>query len=348
MSKLLAYIYYNQCRELNASNNSPVGETSAPTGDSTKVVISSSVGLRSTNLATDVTEIQKALNRITPGYGGPVTPLVPDGVCGSKTVKAIQDFQLHHFDWKGADGIINPNGETLAKINQILSKPQAAPPQIYPPDAPEVSDAFELTLKIYVAEARRWVSEARMELTALEPFINSLNAGSENYHRLNNVFAVEQSPNRHAVLRKILQVYDDMERAFQRYDGSGKGVFELYRGAATGTTNGGAVIAFTTAAGFYYMIGSETYLNDFGKCRNDKIYMMPSGMVLWANRDTTFLTSVLIHEMAHFVGGWHSVGTIMDWNDQGTLLERLRSANCYQLYADAVHFRTDGKLKKAV
>ena len=90
------------------------------------------------------------------------------------------------------------------------------------------------------------------------------------------------------------------------------------------------------------MVAGQIQSWEFGPTRNDKVYLMPSGMVTWANLDLQFYTSVLIHELAHFVGGWHSVGTIEDWNDEGTPLERLRSANCYQIYAEAVHFRTKG------
>jgi hypothetical protein len=176
---------------------------------------------------------------------------------------------------------------------------------------------------------------------ALEPFVNSLDSNSATYNRLNNVFAIGQSPNRHRTLRKILQVYDDMERAFQRYDESGEGVFVVYRGKTTGANQKGAVVAFTTAAGFY-MVAGESNSAEFGRTRHDKIYLMPTGMVLWANLDSRFYTTVLIHELAHFVGGWHSVGTIEDWNHEGTLLERLRSANTYQKYAEAVHFQTKG------
>lgn len=129
-----------------------------------------------------------------------------------------------------------------------------------------------------------------------------------------------------------------MERAFQRHDIPGRAVFELYKGKATGTTQTGAVIAFTTAAGFYRN-GVETDSRTFGKTRDDKVYLMPSGMVLNANAHPQFYTSVLIHELAHFVGNWHSVGPIMDWDHESTLLERLRAANAYQRYAEAVHFR---------
>lgn len=41
--------------------------------------------------------------------------------------------------------------------------------------------------------------------------------------------------------------------------------------------------------------------------------------------------------------GSRNVGTIEDYSHKGMPLERLRAANCYQRYAEAVHFQTDGK-----
>jgi hypothetical protein len=344
MSKLLAYVHADRCRVLSTGKSAAGSSSNGSANGSGRVVINSSVGLRSTNIPFDVTNIQNALNRLHIGYGGPEKPLVPDGVCGSKTVDAIQKFQLRHFGWQGADGKINPNGETLAKINEQLGKPPYTEPQVYPPDSPVVSEVFSQTVNVYAAEARRWVNEARMELMALEPFIDMLDDSSEEYRRLNNIFAIGQAPNRRQTLKKILHVYDDMERAFQHRDSSGNGVFELYRGAATGTSRTGSTIAFTTSAGFYR---GEIVMDsrDFGPTRVDKVYIMPSGMVIWVSHDLNFFTSVLIHELAHFVGGWHSVGTIEDWYDEGTLLERLRAANCYQMYAEAVHFRSPAAIK---
>jgi hypothetical protein len=47
--------------------------------------------------------------------GGPIT-LVVDGICGSKTKKAIHEFQLKHFGWKGADGRVDPGKQSFQKL----------------------------------------------------------------------------------------------------------------------------------------------------------------------------------------------------------------------------------------
>lgn len=191
MSNLLAYVYVDRCRPIatgNGSQSEP--QNSGYSNSAGAVTISSSVGLRSTNLAFDVTKIQNALNRITPAYGGPMPPLVPDGACGPKTTEAIQKFQLKQFGWSGMDGKINPHGETLARINAILAKPQEPSPAVYPPDAPEVNEVLDRTMTVYLVDARRWVNETRYELTALDPFIDSLDDTSETYRRLDKYFAI--------------------------------------------------------------------------------------------------------------------------------------------------------------
>ena len=92
------------------------------------VEIKFKVGIGCTNNKIDVGNIQDALGRIKPADGGAVPPLVIDGLCGKKTIDAIQKFQLKHFGWSGADGKIFPDGQTLKKINEILKDPVVTAP----------------------------------------------------------------------------------------------------------------------------------------------------------------------------------------------------------------------------
>jgi hypothetical protein len=101
--------------------------------------ISASVGrLGGVNRQDDVVTVQALLNQVTPADGGPTVLLVLDGKCGPKTIKAIQIFQLKHFGWPGADGRVDPDGPTLARLNtfdQTAPIPQPAPtpqPQALP------------------------------------------------------------------------------------------------------------------------------------------------------------------------------------------------------------------------
>lgn len=82
--------------------------------------ISASVGrMGGVNRPDDVTTVQELLNQVPTNSGGAAPPLRPDGLCGNKTIRAIQEFQLHHFGWSGADGKVNPDGETLRKLNEF-------------------------------------------------------------------------------------------------------------------------------------------------------------------------------------------------------------------------------------
>lgn len=81
--------------------------------------ITASVGrMGGVNRPDDVKKVQRLLNKVPPTEGGPKVLLAVDGICGPKTISAIQTFQLHHFGWKGADGRVDPYGPTLAKLDE--------------------------------------------------------------------------------------------------------------------------------------------------------------------------------------------------------------------------------------
>jgi hypothetical protein len=82
--------------------------------------ISHSVGrMGGKNLPDDVVTVQQLLVQAPVAQGGTVPRLEIDGLCGPKTIEAIQKFQLHHFGWKGADGRVDPGGPTLIKLNEF-------------------------------------------------------------------------------------------------------------------------------------------------------------------------------------------------------------------------------------
>ena len=84
--------------------------------------ISASVGrMGGKNLPDDVITVQQLLDQVPLSQGGPMPLLEVDGLCGPKTINAIQRFQLHHFGWAGADGRVDTAGPTLAKLNEFDS-----------------------------------------------------------------------------------------------------------------------------------------------------------------------------------------------------------------------------------
>lgn len=96
--------------------------------------ITATVGSKAPNRHDDVVTIQELLNNIESSKGGPNPLLVVDGLCGSKTTSAIQKFQLQHFGWKGADSRVEPEKQTLAKLNEL--QPVIPPPPPVTPPAP--------------------------------------------------------------------------------------------------------------------------------------------------------------------------------------------------------------------
>lgn len=72
------------------------------------------------NKADDVRKVQTALNKVPVTSGGPAKPLeTATGICGPKTIEAIQLFQIKHFGWSGADGRVDVNGVTHQKLNEF-------------------------------------------------------------------------------------------------------------------------------------------------------------------------------------------------------------------------------------
>ena len=80
--------------------------------------LNASVGrMGGVNYRDDVITVQQLLNQVPITSGGPSPPLNVDGICGSKTINAIQVFQVKQFGWSMADGRVDPNGATHTRLN---------------------------------------------------------------------------------------------------------------------------------------------------------------------------------------------------------------------------------------
>jgi peptidoglycan hydrolase-like protein with peptidoglycan-binding domain len=86
--------------------SAPVGDAPAP---------------RCPNRPDDVRAVQTALNAFAAHEGGPPAPLAVDGVCGTRTRKAIRAFQ-RHWNPRGTpeqaerDGVVDPEGPTIRRL----------------------------------------------------------------------------------------------------------------------------------------------------------------------------------------------------------------------------------------
>ena len=82
-------------------------------------LIDQSVGKGGRNVFKDVAVVQHLINGCLHMLT-PLSPLEADGKIGPKTVGAIQAFQEKVMSMKKPDGRVDPNGNTLKKLNQHI------------------------------------------------------------------------------------------------------------------------------------------------------------------------------------------------------------------------------------
>lgn len=90
--------------------------------------ISASVGQGGRNLKSDAETVQQLLNNVPAPQGGPDVPLAVDGLPWQRTIAAIKKFQKVQLDFKWPDGRVDPNGKTLAKLNEFDAVEPVGPP----------------------------------------------------------------------------------------------------------------------------------------------------------------------------------------------------------------------------
>src|SRR5438067_1939543 len=92
-------------------------------------LIRSSVGAGGSNRSMDVVIIQTLLNTARPFMGqGKISV---DGSVGGETIGAITDFQIKSFGVNWADGRVDPNGQTLGRLNEMFSRAPLRNPKTY-------------------------------------------------------------------------------------------------------------------------------------------------------------------------------------------------------------------------
>ncbi|MEO8026979.1 MAG: peptidoglycan-binding protein [Bryobacteraceae bacterium] len=310
--------------------------SSIPASD-TLVSISLPVGqgFKARNIDPDVRTIQESLNQITPFRGGPTVKLVVDGKCGPKTNKAIVDFQVKQFGIKGADGLIEPNKQTIQRINQILFSNL--------PVDPAEQAAIKTKLVSHLGLVRTAIrASAASLLTAIAPTGGfDLGQGAAN-NRLDRHFALNQlgANARQIAIRNIISVFNIYSAALLMPGALGAGAFEM-------DPSGDPRIAFTFTNGFFH----QGEINEKLKLDEGRIYL--GRRAFFALTDGEFCAFIMLHEMAHFVGfpggsgivdngrGWFTDSTISVLNAD----KRLHNADSYAAYA--TECRTGSPVKPA-
>ena len=320
-----------ECRALRASDMA--GSSDGP------ITISASVGMRGANLATDVLTIQQALNNVPFDQGQPLPLLDEDGICGPKTKNAIQNFQLKHFGWPGADGRVDPGQQTIAKLNELAGASMALSPA-------ELEAARVARVIASINEALRCVTAAQANLLAASLAVDQpANAPSllPSFSRearmllANRHFDIDTYPadQRGPVLGEVLQVYDIMRQVFQRPGGLwGPQVF------APDKRGEKKFIAFTFGGGFFH--SGESQDEQGVNVRFDAIYLCRrlDGQI------GEVPVIVILHELAHFVS---RADTIIDhaygWYTRPRMqaLTPLKKKNNAQNYANFAFDAANGR-----
>jgi hypothetical protein len=283
------------------------------------VVISASVGNRGRNLHHDTVTIQDALNRVPAAQGGANPPLTADGICGARTIAAIQAFQLKHFGWNGADGLVEPNRQTIAKLNEILGTDIAAKAGAGGAGAGTLV-LPDLTASL--ARAMLLVRAAQNNLIAASPVLESSGGSSGTFEvfgrefkmrALNQHFEIDRFPNKRQIFNIILNVYDRMKQVFQRPGGLwGPATFE------PDPVNDPS-LAYTNFAGFFK--GGQFRMHRGQRIRLDTIYVCLAFTRLQTLDEQAL---VHVHELAHFVGRPEFIGDhAYNFQENGARLRRL-------------------------
>jgi hypothetical protein len=93
-------------------------------GEITANTLSASVGRRAANRPADVRLVQRLINANLPV---PLAPLSEDGVCGPKTVFAIETYQRRTLEMNPPDGRVDPGGATFRSLAGDVEPQHPAP-----------------------------------------------------------------------------------------------------------------------------------------------------------------------------------------------------------------------------
>jgi hypothetical protein len=292
---------------INETAGGPVSTGNRPTD----VQIKESVGLHGRNVFEDVYKVQYALNKVPPIDGGPPTPIKIDGKCGPQTIKTIQNFQLKHFGWSGADGRIDPGKRTHKKLIEVSGRYDVYPS--LPLDM--VNDAwFFAAMMQHVPFTKQCIHAAMAKILSA---MNGGLFGAEALNLLNRHFLIDKNPSPSAAMQKIYDHYGYMLNVLNRPDN----YFTL------DTDNRGetiSTVAFARLGGFF-----ETDKNG-NKVTNGRIVFRRGAY--FATQIPDFAAFVFIHELRHFVeregqSGHFGKGWVTDPGMQA-LSAKDRLANC--------------------
>lgn len=286
------------------------------------------------NIPDDVKTIQKALNQVTAKgiAGGPLPLLVVDGVKGSKTQSAIIKFQQAQVKSISADGLVEPGGKTILRLNELVA----------PVSKFDLNAKLAAALPILRASLAAAIQNVTMVITNGPGTLGGPAAVAED--RLNRHFALDttnasgQSNGRVG----LFETYSEMALVVNRPD-----LFNMFGAIdAFDVDPNNAKIALTNAKGVF-----EPELKDGAPNPARTIRL---GLGFFApNVSNDFAAHILLHELAHFTGrrdgelivdngrGWFDDAFIKPLNAD----QRLLNADSYASFAHEC--RTSSSAKPA-
>lgn len=287
------------------------------------LMISASVGVNGRNFYADGRLIQRALNEVSPMYGGAIPPLKEDGVPGPLTQAAIKRFQTQHFGASRADGLIEPGRQTLAKLNEMLAKVIQVLPGIedlistwgLPPERalPDIEASFHM--------ARGWVLAARAAL---------LTSGGSAL--LERYFLLSQQRDQAAATARVTDILRLMAQFFARPGGIwGSQAFQPEPTFGQGSN----AIAYCIPGSYHHTGAMGWSMNpatgQVWKMRMDTVNVT-FRFVLMSIAQRAY---TIVHELAHFVGRPPEIGD-PGYFHRGTAqtlraADRMVAADCYAM-----------------
>lgn len=292
---------------------------------SADVTIQGSVGRGGRNRPDDIRTIQSALKGQDATAGGPSVKLAVDGVSSPLTIAAIEKCRRRQLGW--ADGRVDPDGPTIHKLKGsggVAVAAQRAGP--IPPPAPtaEQNKAFIERVGGLLPRARRWVESAQLKLDMAGDYVRRGPANPKDpFPALHEIgkpqlglidkYVHGDKDARAAKLQdlnRVRRIYDAMQNVLTEsllqapMFGWGVGYFQPDPG--DGHSFKGSYDAFTFNGGWQRrrkdgkprLARDDNYGVD-GKLRQDTIFLVVG---LLQGRSDDYVTEVILHELAHFVG----------------------------------------------
>jgi len=331
----------NDCAQVDPATIDPgTGTQPVKTGGGTPpIVISASVGLGGKNTPDDSRKIQQGLNEVPAAKGGASPHLAVDGLPWGKTVAAIRKFQTEHFGAGKADGRVDPNGYTLAKMNELRAANgssavrlyEATPPKRAEPDAPEVMMVLGM-----VQQTRQCLMAANMTMLLVEQSFTIGTDGLFGASRreaqtlANTHFNLSADANPLQLTAHIKWTYQGALSVLQRY----------HDDPLTAATMGVFVPDKHGYAGKSYAASPTDGPNRRGERWGQNLYydrIYVSQLVL--TMPPEFGVMVAVHELMHFCGGREGSSSFnadraKGWHDapkMGMLTPWLKTRNAYSL-----------------